>query len=203
MSTPGASLATIPRELAALHPWDRAFIPLRVEGSTFVYTSQPRTITDTAVLDDGRVTVWFEPLAVDAGGLCIYAADLLPAGALLVCPSCDGRGWDRLDPEGDHTRAWIEACIVCGHFSDDEDAAEAAARATGTSFGCAVPPARDDYTAAERERLRPLEPGPHHAYLIGVDPDTPLADLIIVAPADLPVDPPDTTAAAATTTLPE
>jgi hypothetical protein len=75
--------------------------------------------------------------------------------AATACEVCGGRRWLRIDPDGDHSRAYIERCDSCTdyHRFDDMDAVVLAGVQTG------YPTATD------------LESAHDTPYLVGADPD--------------------------------
>lgn len=48
---------------------------------------------------------------------------------------CNDRGWWVIASDGDDSRDWVERCDDCRRFDTDDDAAEAAAEATGRTVG--------------------------------------------------------------------
>lgn len=53
------------------------------------------------------------------------------------CLDCYDFGWFIAAPDGDDTRDWVERCDNCQKLASDDDAAIAAARATGRLLGFA------------------------------------------------------------------
>lgn len=74
---------------------------------------------------------------------------------------CSDRGWWVIASDGDDSRDWVERCDDCRRFDTDDDAAEAAAEATGRTVGFApLHEGTEDQTLSPRPYLeaQPDEP---------------------------------------------
>jgi hypothetical protein len=60
-----------------------------------------------------------------------------------TCLTCNGRGFLFSAPEGDESRAWVEACMDCDEVDNDDAAARAAAELLDEDVAYAVPDAGD------------------------------------------------------------